>query len=213
MQLLASGFDFFHFFNRVQHAAVRLLMLDYDGTLAPFHVRPERAPPYPPSRVVSALDEIARDGRTRIVIVSGRRAAEIEPLLTLRSMPEIWGAHGWERRLVVVSNRLPFGFEQDGAGGWRSKRGSGGLVSALLPVLRDRGGLWIGWPGIADGGDALDAAVKGAGLDSGFNLEAVRLDAEEVRGFYEGMGSFGLCFTICSPCVISSPHTGTPISA
>ncbi len=27
------------------------------------------------------------------------------------------------------------------------KEGSGGLVTALAPVLRNRGGVWIGWPG------------------------------------------------------------------
>ena len=56
-------------------------------------------------------------------------------------------------RLVVVSNRLPFVFKRvfkrGGGGGWRAEPGSGGLVSALLPVLRDRGGTWVGWPGAA----------------------------------------------------------------
>ncbi|HCU52790.1 MAG TPA: trehalose-6-phosphate synthase, partial [Gammaproteobacteria bacterium] len=50
-------------------------------------------------------------------------------------------------RLVVVSNRLPVVLEQNAHHGWRAKPGSGGLVTALLPVLRDRGGMWIGWPG------------------------------------------------------------------
>ena len=43
-------------------------------------------------------------------------------------------------RLIVVSNRLPFAFRRAAGGRWRAEPGSGGLVTALLPVLRDRGG-------------------------------------------------------------------------
>jgi trehalose 6-phosphate phosphatase len=39
------------------------------------------------------------DGGTRVLIVSGRRAAEIVPLLSLARHPEIWGGHGFERLL------------------------------------------------------------------------------------------------------------------
>jgi len=70
-------------------------MLDYDGTLAPFHVDPAQAVPYP--KVEAVLEEIAQAGGTRIVIVSGRPADEVPPLLSLSWQPEIWGSHGWER--------------------------------------------------------------------------------------------------------------------
>src|SRR5687767_866126 len=70
-------------------------MLDYDGTLAPFDVRPERAVPYP--EAAAMLDDIVAAGGTRVVIVSGRPASEVPPLLNLASPPEIWGSHGWER--------------------------------------------------------------------------------------------------------------------
>ena len=71
-------------------------------------------------------------------------------------------------RLVVVSNRLPFTFRRgdDGAGGWRAEPGGGGLVTALLPVLRDRGGMWIGWPGATGDPAELDAAIAAAGVNS-----------------------------------------------
>jgi trehalose 6-phosphate synthase len=51
-------------------------------------------------------------------------------------------------RLLVVSNRLPIVLEKK-SDGWGLKPGSGGLVSALAPVLSHRGGLWVGWPGMA----------------------------------------------------------------
>ena len=45
--------------------------------------------------------------------------------------------------LVVVSNRLPYVFKR-GPRGWRAEAGSGGLVTALPPALRERGGTRIG---------------------------------------------------------------------
>ena len=48
--------------------------------------------------------------------------------------------------LVVVSNRLPFAAVRGENGEWQIEPGSGGLVTALRPVLGNRGGRWIGWP-------------------------------------------------------------------
>ncbi|MEL7474332.1 MAG: trehalose-6-phosphate synthase, partial [Planctomycetota bacterium] len=51
-------------------------------------------------------------------------------------------------KLVVVANRLPV--RQVGSGGARKWAISpGGLVTALAPILRDREGSWVGWPGEA----------------------------------------------------------------
>ncbi|MBI4194309.1 MAG: trehalose-phosphatase [Betaproteobacteria bacterium] len=97
MQVLSPGLDLPDFLARIPIVKERVLMLDYDGTLAPFHVRPERAVPYPGMR--EALRELMDAGGTRVVIVSGRRAEEIVPLLALEKHPEIWGGHGWERLL------------------------------------------------------------------------------------------------------------------
>jgi trehalose-phosphatase len=85
------------FLDRIPRARERVLMLDYDGTLAPFQVRPERAAPYP--GVTETLQDLMDAGGTRVVIVSGRRAEDILPLLSLAKHPEIWGGHGWERLL------------------------------------------------------------------------------------------------------------------
>jgi trehalose 6-phosphate synthase/phosphatase len=49
-------------------------------------------------------------------------------------------------RIVVVSNRLPLTLRW-GDQGWRAEASSGGLVTAMRPVLHRTGGLWIGWPG------------------------------------------------------------------
>jgi len=97
MRTLNPLLDLAQFFERVACAPACVLMLDYDGTLAPFQVRPERAIPYP--GVEEVLDEIMVAEASRVVIVSGRPVSELVPLLNLRHRPELWGGHGWERLL------------------------------------------------------------------------------------------------------------------
>jgi len=97
MQVLSPRIDWQAFLEGIATAPERVLMLDYDGTLAPFQIRPERAVPYPGVR--EALEALVDAGGTRIVIVSGRPAASLPPLLELEQRPEIWGGHGWERLL------------------------------------------------------------------------------------------------------------------
>lgn len=90
-----SAFDSEAFFDRVQSASARVLMLDYDGTLAPFHRDPAQAVPYP--GVLPLLNAIMEAGHTRVVVISGRWIKDLLPLLTLTYLPEMWGSHGWER--------------------------------------------------------------------------------------------------------------------
>lgn len=84
------------FFKVLAESSASLLMLDYDGTLAPFSTRRDRAFPYP--GVQDVLREVISTGRTRVVIVSGRDVREAASLLNLNPCPEIWGLHGLQRR-------------------------------------------------------------------------------------------------------------------
>ncbi len=102
MQVLNPGFDLDAFFDGAARAPSRILLLDYDGTLAPFRVNPAEAVPYP--GVPEAIEAIVQSRSTRVVIVSGRPAREVPPLLTPSPAPEIWGAHGWER--LTIDGRL-----------------------------------------------------------------------------------------------------------
>ncbi len=83
------------FMNMVAESPVSALLLDYDGTLAPFCVNRQQALPYP--GITALLQEIIASGRTRVVIITGRNAREIVPLLAVDPPPEIWGCHGLER--------------------------------------------------------------------------------------------------------------------
>lgn len=92
-------------------------------------------------------------------------------------------------RLLVVSNRLPIVLSRDADGQWQARAGSGGLVTALLPVLRNRGGIWIGWPGTDEADPAVDAAADAAGQSAGYHMVTVPLNAAEVRDFYLGFSN------------------------
>ena len=83
------------FFSGFTPASRPLLLLDYDGTLAPFHADRFQAVPWPGVRAL--LQQIQDQGVTRMVMVSGRPASEIGALLGLREPIEIWGLHGFER--------------------------------------------------------------------------------------------------------------------
>src|SRR6266581_4297212 len=87
-------------------------------------------------------------------------------------------------RLILVSNRLPFALEPAGEGQWSVKPSPGGLVSALGPVLRGRGGTWIGWPGVA--GEIPDAPFAEATRDAGYEVVSVALSEAEHDEFYYG---------------------------
>lgn len=93
------------FLETVASAPQALLMLDYDGTLAPFHTQRDRAFPY--SEAVPFLQEIMRNGRTRLVLITGRDAPTVPPLLNVHPRPEIWGAYGLQRLRTDGSMDMP----------------------------------------------------------------------------------------------------------
>src|SRR5262249_10909550 len=92
--------------------------------------------------------------------------------------------------LLVVSNRLPVTIGRDDAGEIRIEAGRGGLLTALLPVLRDRGGRWIGWTGVTreevpDGARLLRRAAR----SFGYGLTPIELSAEERDLYYHGFSN------------------------
>ena len=93
--------------------------------------------------------------------------------------------------LVVVSNRLPFAIVRDEEDGpWRVEPGSGGLVTALRPVLRNRGGRWIGWAGVTE--EQLpdpSAPLTDARKRFGYDLIPVPLTDKERDRFYSGFSN------------------------
>ena len=82
------------FLDQLRATTERVLLLDYDGTLAPFSVDRAHAFPYP--EIPGLVARIIAQG-TRVVLVTGRAARELIPLSGIQPHPEIWGSHGMER--------------------------------------------------------------------------------------------------------------------
>src|ERR1043166_9347191 len=105
MQILNSRCDPEEFFFDLAIAPESVLILDYDGTLAPFRTEPQRAVAYP--GIYTIIDSMMERGNTRVVIVSGRAVASLLPLLPFTRRPEIWGCHGWERLMPDGRDIIP----------------------------------------------------------------------------------------------------------
>ena len=89
-------------------------------------------------------------------------------------------------KLVVVSNRLPYTLRRTREGNWRTDRSSGGLASAMRPIMARTRGLWIGWPGDSYSGvdPQRDAELSRWREESGY--VAVDLPGDVGPAFYEG---------------------------
>lgn len=90
-------------------------------------------------------------------------------------------------KILIVSNRLPIRISREGKQ-ISVKQGSGGLVTAMAPVLRDRGGTWAGWDG-----DPLGEAPLGLleehSSSAGYQLKPISLTPKEVEEYYHGFSS------------------------
>ena len=85
------------FLDRLSAAPASALLLDYDGTLAPFQTERECAYPYP--GVLQVLERIIQSGKTRVIVVTGRPIRELRVLFHPSGNLEIWGEHGLEHLL------------------------------------------------------------------------------------------------------------------
>jgi len=94
-----------------------------------------------------------------------------------------------EQRLVIVSNRLPVSIKkQDGKPSIHAA--SGGLITALSPLLEKTHGLWIGWAGNSQiAFDEIESLLSGFQKQVNFSLKAVDLTKEEVELYYEGFSN------------------------
>jgi trehalose-phosphatase len=154
MRALRPGVGLGDLFRSLGGAARRALMLDYDGTLAPFHVDPARAEPYPGVR--EALAAILSAGHTRLVVVTGRATRDLLPLLHLDPGPEIWGSHGWEPPAPAASAAPAVSIAASGLATLAADLEARGVRVELKPS-----GLAVHWRGVAaDGREAIRRWVE-----------------------------------------------------
>jgi len=167
--------------QRVGSAPHRLLLLDYDGTLAPFQVHRERA--LAPPRTLELLDAIAAQSHCDLAVISGRPLIELESLLgPLRAT--LIGEHGWETRhpggpieqrplrpeWIETLDRAQRAALDRGMGGLLERKRTGlvlhtrGVVGdGLARELEDQ--TWALWQAAADGN-----AIRVERIDGGVEL-------------------------------------------
>jgi trehalose 6-phosphate synthase len=92
-----------------------------------------------------------------------------------------------DRRLILVSNREPYVRKRTQEGTLRFERTTGGLVTALDPVMRRSGGVWVAWdPGSEQERKRRHRVPAEAPQ---FTLRQVPLTTKEVRRYYYGFAN------------------------
>ncbi|MFH1798574.1 MAG: trehalose-6-phosphate synthase [Candidatus Omnitrophota bacterium] len=91
-----------------------------------------------------------------------------------------------EKKMIIASNRLPFYRKKGKSGKDVWKKSAGGLITAIEPILLERGGIWVGWDGFF-----APEPVKG---------EAVFVNVEEINPQKEGSAGRGKIYKLgCVP--------------
>jgi len=95
------------------------------------------------------------------------------------------------KSVIIVSNRLPITIEKVKKRQWVAHSSPGGLVTAMGPVLRNRGGKWIGWLGTEQMPDdaSLDNILSKSAEELGYTLVPVNLTREEIEKYYYGFSN------------------------
>lgn len=93
--------------------------------------------------------------------------------------------HTTRKRLVIVSNRLPVAIDRDPNGKVEVRPGTGGLITAMEPIVRRSKGLWIGWPGCTVD-DEVRSALSDYDSSQPHRLVPVAIAEEEVQRYYRG---------------------------
>lgn len=107
-----------------------------------------------------------------------------------RSRMTATASDGDGRQVVIASNRGPVSFARDESGTIVAKRGSGGLVTALIGALHAAGGLWI-----ASAMSDEDREQAGRGRmeidDPGarYSVRYLAFDPDEYDAFYNGISN------------------------
>jgi trehalose 6-phosphate synthase/phosphatase len=90
-------------------------------------------------------------------------------------------------KLVLVSNRIPITISNDD-GELKGHPSSGGLVSALEPLLETHGGIWVGSGGTEDSPQIRKILEQASG-NNPYKYAPLFLSEEEQSNYYEGFSN------------------------
>lgn len=115
-----------------------------------------------------------------------------------------------DSRITIVSNRLPVSPVQKDDGRWKLQASNGGLVSALDPILRKRGGNWVGWSGHAGSmPPGMQDAFVTTSQERGYTLKPVAMTQSEITGYYSGFSNqtiWPLFHNMVGRCIFEKRH-------
>lgn len=93
-------------------------------------------------------------------------------------------------RLIVISNRLPVIVKKSVGDGYEFIHATGGLVTAMEPVLNKYSGIWVGWAGNYQEekvyiGELLEKEMKGLN----YKYKAVNINLNDYELYYKGFSN------------------------
>lgn len=96
-----------------------------------------------------------------------------------------------DRPVVIVSNRGPVAFRRDADGALVGRRGAGGLVSGLAPLVAGTDAIWVA---AALGEADREAATEGVVESDGLRVRTVALDPADLDRAYDVVSNETLWF-------------------
>lgn len=93
-------------------------------------------------------------------------------------------------KLIIVSNRLPIILNKKNKQ-WNVIPGSGGLITAFNPILKNHYGSWIGWLGTYKENEdpSMQNTLQLVKEKIGYNLHPISLSKKEIDGYYHGFSN------------------------
>jgi trehalose 6-phosphate synthase len=166
--------------------AIRLLRRGWTTEIRQFLRGGVKSPEFQP---------IVQDVRELIERISGEQALDEQGLSwTPRRLKHTLTQHLHGERIIVLANREPYIHDKGADGSVRVLHPASGLVTAMEPVMRACGGVWVAHG--AGSADRETADAKGRirvppGEES-YVLRRVWLTPEQEKGYYYGFANEGL---------------------
>lgn len=93
-------------------------------------------------------------------------------------------------RLIIVSNRLPIVVKKATKDIYELNQASGGLVTAMTPVLNRDGGVWVGWAGnFLEENIEVDELLEKEGESLNYKYRSVDISLNDYELYYKGFSN------------------------